>query len=142
MHGSKAAPKRAQNARRSPSRAMRRVGRPAARAARAEPQAHGEADRYETSVNGLGIHDGDLVAVRAAPEARDGEIVIARFGDEATMKRFRRVDARHVELHPESDDPEHEVMHIDLAKHILHIDGVVVGHLRGKSSVEAELGAQ
>ena len=87
----------------------------------------------------LGMHDGDLVAVQAVPEARSGEIVIARFGDEATMKRFRRVDARHVELHPESEDPEHEVMKIDLAKHILHIDGVVVGHLRGKSSVEAEL---
>ena len=97
-----------------------------------------------TSMNRLGMHDGDLVAVRAVPEARDREIVIARFGDEATIKRFRPVHGvdgvseRHVELHPESHDPQHKVMHIDLAKHILHIDGVVVGHLRGKSSVEAE----
>ena len=94
-----------------------------------------------TSMNRLGMHDGDLVAVRAVPEARDGEIVIARFGDEATVKRFRRLDERHVELHPESHDPHHQVMHIDLAKHILHIDGVVVGHMRGKASVEAELDA-
>ena len=94
-----------------------------------------------TSMTALGMHDGDLVAVKAVPEARDGEIVIARFGDEATVKRFRRIDDRHVELHPESHDPHHQVMHIDLAKHILHIDGVVVGHLRGKSSVEAELDA-
>ena len=91
-----------------------------------------------TSMNRLGMHDGDLVAVRAVPEAHDGEIVIARFGDEATVKRFRRVSQRHVELHPESYDAHHQVMHIDLAKHILHIDGVVVGHLRGKSSVEVE----
>ena len=95
-----------------------------------------------TSMTKLGMHDGDLVAVRAVPVAEDGEIVIARFGDEATVKRFRRVDARHVELHPESHDPHHQVMHIDLAKHILHIDGVVVGHMRGKSSVEAELDAE
>ena len=94
-----------------------------------------------TSMNRLGMHDGDLVAVRAVPEARDREIVIARFGDDVTIKRFRRVSERHVELHPESHDPDHKVMHIDLAKHILHIDGVVVGHLRGKSSVEAELEA-
>ena len=91
-----------------------------------------------TSMNRLGMHDGDLVAVRAVPEARDREIVIARFGDEVTIKRFRRVSERHVELHPESHDPDHQVMHIDLAKHIVHIDGVVVGHLRGKSSVEVE----
>ena len=91
-----------------------------------------------TSMNRLGMHDGDLVAVRAVPEARDREIVIARFGDDVTIKRFRRVSERHVELHPESHDPDHQVMHIDLAKHIVHIDGVVVGHLRGKSSVEVE----
>ena len=94
-----------------------------------------------TSMSRLGMHDGDIVAVRAVPQARDGEIVIARFGDEATVKRFRRRDERHVELHPESHDPHHRVMHIDLAKHILHIDGVVVGHMRGKSSVEAEFDA-
>ena len=91
-----------------------------------------------TSMNRLGMHDGDLVAVRAVPEAHHGEIVIARFGDEATVKRFKRMSQRHVELHPESYDAHHQVMHIDLAKHILHIDGVVVGHLRGKSSVEVE----
>ena len=97
-----------------------------------------------TSMNRLGMHDVDLVAVRAVPEAHHGEIVIARFGDEVTIKRFKRVRGangvsdRHIELHPESHDPDHQVMHIDLAKHILHIDGIVVGHLRGKSSVEVE----
>ena len=67
----------------------------------------------------------------ASPVTQTGEIVVARFGDEVTIKRFKRVDPRHVELHPESHDPRHEVMRIDLAKHIVHIDGVVVGHLRG-----------
>ena len=89
------------------------------------------------SMNRVGLHDGDIVGVRATPEARNGEIIVARFGDEVTLKRFQRVDARHVELHPESHNPKHQVMHIDLAKHIIHVDGVVVGHIRQKSSIEA-----
>ena len=84
------------------------------------------------------IHDGDLVAVRSTPVAESGEIVVARFGDEVTLKRFRRVSERHVELHPESHSPAHEVMRFDLAKHLLHIDGVLVGHMRGKTSVERD----
>ena len=89
------------------------------------------------SMNRVGLTDGDIVGVRATPEARNGEIIVARFGDEVTLKRFQRVDARHVELHPESHNPQHQVMHIDLAKHIIHVDGVVVGHIRQKSSIEA-----
>ena len=89
------------------------------------------------SMDRMGLHDGDIVAVRATPEARNGEVIVARFGDEVTLKRFHRVDARHVDLHPQSHNPKHQVMHIDLAKHIIHIDGVVVGHIRQKSSIEA-----
>ena len=89
------------------------------------------------SMDRVGLHDGDIVGVRATPEARNGEIIVARFGDEVTLKRFQRVDARYVELHPESHNPEHQVMHMDLAKHIIHVDGVVVGHIRQKSSIEA-----
>ena len=89
------------------------------------------------SMDRVGLHDGDIVAVRATPDARNGEVIVARFGDEVTLKRFQRVDARHVELHPESHNPQHQVMHIDLAKHIIHVDGVVVGHIRQKSSIEA-----
>ena len=89
------------------------------------------------SMNRMGLRDGDIVAVRAAPEASNGEIVVARFGDEVTLKQFQRLDERHIELRPHSTNPEHQTMHIDLAKHILHIDGVVVGHIRTKSSVEA-----
>ena len=38
----------------------------------------------------------------------------------------------HVELRPDSHNPEHEPRRIDLAKHILHIDGVAVGALIGR----------
>jgi len=39
-----------------------------------------------------GIFDGDLVAVRRQPDAKNGEIVAALLEDEATVKRFYRED--------------------------------------------------
>ena len=78
------------------------------------------------------VRDGDVVAVRKTPEADTGQVVVARFGDEVTLKRFVRIDERHIELHPESYNEAHEVLKIDLAKHIIEIDGVVVGALVGE----------
>ena len=57
-----------------------------------------------------GILDGDVVVVRRAQDARDGEIVVALAGedeaaDEATVKRFFREDGR-VRLQPENDSME------------------------------------
>ena len=79
-----------------------------------------------------GLQDGDIVAIRKTSEARNGQVVVARFGDEVTLKRYWKVDERHVELRPESHNPEHEVMKLDPAKHILEIDGVAVGALIGE----------
>ena len=73
-----------------------------------------------------------MAAIRATPEAKNGDVVVARFGDEVTLKRFVRLDACHVEFRPDSHNPEHEPIRIDLAKHILHIDGVAVGALIGR----------
>ena len=84
------------------------------------------------SMDRTGLRDGDVVAVRATPEAKSGDVVVARFGDEVTLKRFVRLDARHVELRPESHNPAHEPRRLDLAKHILNIDGVAVGALIGR----------
>ena len=53
------------------------------------------------SMTGAGILPGDLVVVRRQPEARDGDIVVARVGDEATVKRLRTRSGR-VELLPEN----------------------------------------
>lgn len=54
------------------------------------------------SMVGAGILDGDKVVVRPQQTANDGQIVVARLGDEATVKRLRR---RHGEiwLMPEND---------------------------------------
>ena len=86
------------------------------------------------SMDRTGLRDGDVVAIRATPEAKNGDVVVERFGDEVTLKRFVRLDARHVELRPDSHNAEHQPIAIDLAKHILHIDGVAVGALIGRLS--------
>ena len=44
------------------------------------------------SMIGAGILDGDKVVVRPQSVADDGQIVVARIGDEATVKRLRRRD--------------------------------------------------
>ncbi len=55
------------------------------------------------SMQGVGIMDGDLLAVKQAKEARNGQIVVARLGDEVTVKRFRRTKDL-IELLPENPD--------------------------------------
>ncbi len=55
------------------------------------------------SMQGAGILDGDLLAVKQASEARNGQIVVARLGDEVTVKRFRRTKDL-IELLPENPD--------------------------------------
>ena len=54
------------------------------------------------SMIGAGILSGDLVVVRPQSYADDGQIVVARIGDEATVKRLRRRDGE-VWLLPEND---------------------------------------
>jgi repressor LexA len=54
------------------------------------------------SMVGAGILDGDHVIVRRQPEARNGEIVVARIEDETTVKRLRTTGPRPL-LCPEND---------------------------------------
>lgn len=54
------------------------------------------------SMVGAGILAGDKVIVRPQSYADDGQIVVARIGDEATVKRLSRKDGR-VWLLPEND---------------------------------------
>jgi repressor LexA len=57
------------------------------------------------SMLGAGILPGDLVVVHRQPEAHNGEIVVALFEDEATVKTLSRRDG-HTWLLPEN--PEYE----------------------------------
>jgi len=57
------------------------------------------------SMVGAGIFDGDCVVIRQQNDAVNGDIVAARFEDQATVKRFRRTGA-HVWLMPENPSYE------------------------------------
>lgn len=57
--------------------------------------------RGDSMIN-AGILDGDRVVVRPQQSADDGQIVVARIGDEATVKRLRRRGGK-VWLMPEND---------------------------------------
>lgn len=54
------------------------------------------------SMVGAAILDGDMVVVRPQATADDGQIVVARIGDEATVKRLRRRNGE-ILLMPEND---------------------------------------
>ena len=54
------------------------------------------------SMIGAGILDGDKVVVRPQQAAEDGHIVVARIGDEATVKRLHRRNGE-IWLMPEND---------------------------------------
>jgi len=57
------------------------------------------------SMKDAGILPGDFVVVRSQETARDGEIVVALVGEEATVKRFFK-EADHIRLQPENDAME------------------------------------
>ncbi len=79
------------------------------------------------SMRGAGILDGDLLAVHRTPEARDGQIVVARIEDEVTVKRFER-DGDRVLLHAEN--PDYAPIEVDLRRQALAIEGLGVGVVR------------
>ncbi len=54
------------------------------------------------SMKDAGILDGDYVVVHSQDTARDGDIVVALLGEEATVKRFFR-EPDHIRLQPENE---------------------------------------
>jgi len=81
------------------------------------------------SMTGAGILDGDLLAVHKTAEARNGQIVVARLGDEVTVKRLRHKGGR-VELVAENPDYAPIVVDGPLA-----IEGLAVGLIRNGSAL-------
>ena len=78
------------------------------------------------SMRDVGIMDGDLLAVKACHEARNGQIIVARLGDDVTVKRLRRT-AQGVELLPENPDYPVIVVH---PGEPFAIEGLAVGLIR------------
>lgn len=83
------------------------------------------------SMKNVGILDGDLVAVHRTPEVRSRQIVVARVGDEVTVKRYRQ-EGSTVWLLPENED--FEPIQVDLNTQTMVIEGVVVGVIRDNLS--------
>lgn len=78
------------------------------------------------SMRDAGIMDGDLLAVQATHEARNGQIVVARLGDDVTVKRFKRTP-QGIELLPEN--PDYKVIHVS-SEEPFAIEGLAVGLIR------------
>ena len=76
------------------------------------------------SMRDAGIHDGDFVAVARSREATNGQIVVARIDDEATVKTFERKAGR-IRLLPAN--PDYAPIDVDGD---LVIEGRVVGVIR------------
>jgi repressor LexA len=79
------------------------------------------------SMRDAGIMDGDLLAVQKASDAKNGQIVVARLGDEVTVKRLRRTKAG-IELIPEN--PDFETLLVSPDTENFELEGIAVGLIR------------
>ena len=87
---------------------------------------------YLLQVSGMsmrddGILDGDWIVVHKTTDAKNGQIVVARLGDDVTVKRYK-VRGNKAELSPAN--PDYQPLHIDLSRERLDIEGVAVGVIR------------
>jgi repressor LexA len=92
---------------------------------------------YLLQVRGLsmrdeGILDGDWLVVHRTSEARSGQLVVARLGDDVTVKRLR-LRGRKAELIPAN--PDFQTLHLDLDRQTLDIEGVAVGVIRNLTAL-------
>jgi repressor LexA len=78
------------------------------------------------SMRDAGIMDGDLLAVKATKEVRNGQIVVARLGEEVTVKRLRKSGGT-IELLPENPDYQTIVVNPEES---FDIEGLAVGLIR------------
>ena len=83
------------------------------------------------SMRDAGILDGDLLAVHKTAVAENNQIVVARLGEEVTVKRFRQ---RHniITLLPEN--PDFQPLRVDLRRETFAVEGRMVGLIRRGSA--------
>jgi len=79
------------------------------------------------SMRDAGILDGDLLAVKKADTARNGQIVVARLGDDVTVKRYKKSGSV-IELLPEN--PDFEPIRVNAGRDEFALEGLAVGLLR------------
>jgi repressor LexA len=78
------------------------------------------------SMRDAGIMDGDLLAVQSTKDAKNGQIVVARLGDEVTVKRFRRTRET-IEL--QAENPDYQTIVVQPGDPF-EIEGLAVGLIR------------
>lgn len=77
----------------------------------------------------VGIFEDDLLAVHSTPDAENGQIVVARIGEEVTVKRLQRTRSKHqLLLLPEN--AQYSPIEVDLREQEFAIEGISVGVLR------------
>jgi repressor LexA len=79
------------------------------------------------SMKNVGILDGDLLAVHKTQNVRNGQIVVARIGDDVTVKRLDR-KGNIVRLIPENEELDDII--IDTNEEPVYIEGLGVGVIR------------
>ncbi len=79
------------------------------------------------SMRDAGILDGDLLAVKKSDSARNGQIVVARIGDDVTVKRYKKTSSG-IELLPEN--PDFSVIKISETESDFSLEGLAVGLMR------------
>ncbi|MDZ7652306.1 MAG: transcriptional repressor LexA [Burkholderiaceae bacterium] len=79
------------------------------------------------SMRDAGILDGDWLAVHKQVTAQTGQVVIARLGDEVTVKRLK-LRGNRAELIAEN--PDYKPIVVDLKREPLDIEGIAVGVIR------------
>jgi repressor LexA len=79
------------------------------------------------SMRDIGILDGDLLAVHQTPTASHNQVVVARIGDEVTVKRYRQ---RGNIVTLVAENPDFAPIKVDLRTQDLTIEGIAVGVIR------------
>ncbi|MCC8391276.1 transcriptional repressor LexA [Paraburkholderia sp. MMS20-SJTR3] len=79
------------------------------------------------SMRDAGILDGDLLAVQKRSEAKDGQIIIARLGDDVTVKRLKR---RPNGLELIAENPDYENIFVATGSAEFALEGIAVGLIR------------
>jgi repressor LexA len=79
------------------------------------------------SMRDAGIMDGDLLAVKKVDSAKNGQIVVARIGEDVTVKRYKKTGGL-IELLPEN--PDFKVIRVDPEVDDFALEGLAVGLMR------------
>jgi repressor LexA len=92
-----------------------------------KPEANFLLEVHGDSMIDIGIMDGDYIAVHKAETARNGEIVVARVGEEVTVKRYHK-SRNQVTLFAENEN--YAPIEVNLKEQEFAIEGKYVGVIR------------